>query len=116
MAVFTGNNHKGKTQKEKIKEVAYQIDEGVIAVFGSDAWEAHNAQAIANAIASWILNKDSTSPASTKQKKRVRTDPLLLADEMKELNPRPRQQGGFVSGCMMDGHPENRSQGAKPAN
>lgn len=33
MAVFTGNNHKGKTQKERIKEITGQLEAGVTAVF-----------------------------------------------------------------------------------
>lgn len=40
MAVFTGNNHKGKTQKERIKEIIEQLEAGVVAVFERDAYRA----------------------------------------------------------------------------
>lgn len=41
MAVFTGSEHKGKTQKERIKEITDQLEAGVIAVFESDAYKAY---------------------------------------------------------------------------
>ena len=41
MAVFTGNNNKGKTQKERIKEITEQLEEGVKAVFESEAYKAY---------------------------------------------------------------------------
>ena len=41
MAVFTGNNHKGKTQKERIQEITEQLEAGVVAVFESDAYKAY---------------------------------------------------------------------------
>ena len=34
-----------------------------------------------------------------------------LVEHDRRSNPRPRQQGGFVSGCKMIRYPENRSQG-----
>ena len=40
VAVFTGNDHKGKTQKERIQEITNQLEAGVIAVFESDAYKA----------------------------------------------------------------------------
>ena len=40
MAVFTGSEHKGKTQKERIKEITEQLEAGVTAVFESDAYKA----------------------------------------------------------------------------
>ena len=41
MAVFTDNDHKGKTQKERIKEITEQLEAGVAAVFESDAYKAY---------------------------------------------------------------------------
>ena len=41
MAVFTGNKHKGKTQKERIQEITEQLEAGVAAVFESDAYKAY---------------------------------------------------------------------------
>lgn len=41
MAVFTGNNYKGKSQKERIQEITEQLEAGVIAVFESDAYKAY---------------------------------------------------------------------------
>ena len=41
MAVFTGNDHKGKSQKERIQEITEQLEAGVIAVFESDAYKAY---------------------------------------------------------------------------
>lgn len=41
MAVFTGSEHKGKTQKERIKEITEQLEAGVTAVFESDAYKAY---------------------------------------------------------------------------
>ena len=41
VAVFTGNDHKGKTQKERIQEITEQLEAGVIAVFESDAYKAY---------------------------------------------------------------------------
>ena len=41
MTVFTGSEHKGKTQKERIKEITEQLEAGVTAVFESDAYKAY---------------------------------------------------------------------------
>ena len=41
MTVFTGSEHKGKTQKERIKEITDQLEAGVIAVFESNAYKAY---------------------------------------------------------------------------
>jgi len=41
MAVFTGSEHKGKTQKERIKEITEQLEAGVTDVFESDAYKAY---------------------------------------------------------------------------
>lgn len=41
MTVFTGSEHKGKTQKERIKEITDQLEAGVTAVFESDAYKAY---------------------------------------------------------------------------
>ena len=41
MAVFTGNEYKGKTQKERIKEITEQLEAGVVEVFESDAYKAY---------------------------------------------------------------------------
>lgn len=41
MAVSTSSEHKGKTQKERIKEITDQLEAGVIAVFESDAYKAY---------------------------------------------------------------------------
>lgn len=41
MAVFTGSEHKGKTQKERIKEITEQLEAGVVAVFESDAYKTY---------------------------------------------------------------------------
>jgi hypothetical protein len=41
VAVFTGNDRKGKTQKERIQEITDQLEAGVIAVFESDAYKAY---------------------------------------------------------------------------
>ncbi len=41
MAVFIGSEHKGKTQKERIKEITEQLEAGVTAVFESDAYKAY---------------------------------------------------------------------------
>ena len=41
VAVFTGNDHKGKTQKERIQEITEQLEAGVIAVFESDAYKVY---------------------------------------------------------------------------
>jgi hypothetical protein len=41
MAVFTGNKHKGKTQKERIQEITDQLEAGVVVVFQSDAYKAY---------------------------------------------------------------------------
>ena len=41
MAVFTGSEHKGKTQKERIKEITDQLEAGVVAVYESDAYKAY---------------------------------------------------------------------------
>ena len=41
MTVFTGNDHKGKTQKERIQEITEQLEAGVVAVFESDSYKAY---------------------------------------------------------------------------
>ena len=41
MTVFTGSEHKRKTQKERIKEITEQLEAGVTAVFESDAYKAY---------------------------------------------------------------------------
>ena len=41
MAVFTGSEYKGKSQKERIKEITDQLEAGVVAVFESDAYKAY---------------------------------------------------------------------------
>ena len=41
MTVFIGSEHKGKTQKERIKEITEQLEAGVTAVFESDAYKAY---------------------------------------------------------------------------
>lgn len=41
MAVFTGNDHKGKSQKERIQEITAQLEAGVLAVFESDVYRAY---------------------------------------------------------------------------
>ena len=41
MAVFTGNNYKGKSQKERIQEITEQLEAGVVAVFESNAYKAY---------------------------------------------------------------------------
>ena len=41
MAVFTGNEYKGKTQKERIKEITEQLEAGVVEVFESEAYKAY---------------------------------------------------------------------------
>ena len=39
MSVFTGNKYKGKSQKERIKEITEQLEEGVRSVFTSDNYK-----------------------------------------------------------------------------
>ena len=41
MAVFTGSEYKGKSQKERIKEITDQLETGIVAVFESDAYKAY---------------------------------------------------------------------------
>lgn len=41
MAVFTGNDHKGKSQKERIQEITAQLEADVLAVFESDVYRAY---------------------------------------------------------------------------
>ena len=79
-------------------------------------WKTHNAQTAAIAMTSRIQCKNSIPLASTNKKAR-KGHFLLVEKGRKEATSKNAEEGvGSNPGVRWkEGHPENRSQGAKPA-